>query len=219
MDGFAHFPRVGALFTEDFDLVGAAPEPEVIEPVFTAAELAAAREAAWRDGHDAGLQEAGAADVAVTRQAMADVATQFAAERDTAAKRDEEAAEAIARLLLDSLAATFPTLCARYGDQEVRAIARIVLPALTHEAAITVRAHPRTAAALAQEIARLEPELAEHVQTIECEAMAPGDVRIAWRNGMAMREAASLWQQVASVLVPGGLLRADVTVKETIDGY
>ena len=35
MDGFASFPRVGALFAEDFDLPETAPEPEVIDPVFS----------------------------------------------------------------------------------------------------------------------------------------------------------------------------------------
>ena len=130
----------------------------------------------------------------------------------------QKLAEAIARLLLDSLAATFPTLCARYGDAEVRAIIRAVLPALTQEAAITVRAHPRTAAALAAEIAHLDPDLVAHVQTVECDAMPPGDVRIAWHNGTATRDAAALWQQVAAVLAPAGLLRTDAAIKETVDG-
>ena len=37
--------------------------------------------------------------------------------------------------------------------------------------------------------------------------MAPGDVRIAWHNGAATRDAAALWQQVAAILAPAGLLR------------
>ena len=55
---------------------------------------------------------------------IAAIAEQFAAEREAAAARAEQSAEAIARLLLDSLAAIFPALCARYGDAEVRAIVR-----------------------------------------------------------------------------------------------
>jgi flagellar biosynthesis/type III secretory pathway protein FliH len=218
MDGFAHRPTVGTLFAEDFDSPEAAPEPEVIDPVFTAGELSAARATAWREGHAAGLQQAAETDAAMTRQAMAAIAEQFVAERDAAASRAEQSAEAIARLLTASLAATFPTLCARYGDAEVRAIVRTVLPALTQETAITVRAHPRTAAAVAQEIARLDPDLVAHVQAVDCNAMPPGDVRIAWHNGGATRDAAALWQQVAAVLVPAGLMRADAAIKETADG-
>ena len=78
MDGFTHFAKVGTLFAEDFDLPEVAPEPEVIEPVFSAGELTAAREAAWRDGHDAGLQDAATSDAAATRQAIAAIAEQFA---------------------------------------------------------------------------------------------------------------------------------------------
>jgi hypothetical protein len=159
MDGFANHPTVGKLFAEDFDSPEAAPEPEVIDPVFTLGELSAARATAWHDGHAAGLQEAAETDAAATRQALTAIVEQFAAERDEAAARAEQSAEAIARLLTASLAATFPTLCARHGDAEVRAIVRTVLPALTQETAITVRAHPRTAAAVTQEIARLDPDL------------------------------------------------------------
>jgi flagellar biosynthesis/type III secretory pathway protein FliH len=219
MDGFGHLPRMGVLFTEDFDAVAAAPpEPEVIEPVFSIAELTAAREAAWQEGHDAGLRAATESEAAVTRQTLTAIAEQFAAERAAAAERAEQAAEAIASMLLDSLAAAFPTLCARYGDAEVRAIVRIVLPALTQEAAITVRAHPNTARAVSQEIARLDPDLAALVHLVECDAMSPGDVRIAWRNGSAVRDATALWQQVAAVLMPAGLLRPDVMIRETVDG-
>jgi hypothetical protein len=124
-------PASGALFTEDFDKPDPMPEPEAAAPVFSAAELAGAREAAWRDGRDAGLREAAASDAAATRAAMKAFAEQFAEECAAAASRAETAAEALTRLLMESLAAVFPTLCSRYGDAEVRAVARTVLPALT----------------------------------------------------------------------------------------
>jgi flagellar assembly protein FliH len=218
MDGFTHFSKVGTLFAEDFDMPEAASEAEVIEPVYSAVELAAARDAAWREGHEAGLQGAATSEAAATRQAIAAFAEQFATECDAVTVRAEQSAEAIARLLLDSLAAIFPTLCVHYGDAEVRAIVRAVLPALTQELAITVRANPRTAHALSQEIARLDPDLAAHVHAIDCDEMSPGDVRIAWHNGTATRDAAALWQQVAAVLAPAGLLRADAAIRETVNG-
>jgi flagellar biosynthesis/type III secretory pathway protein FliH len=218
MDGFTRFSKAGALFGEDFDKPEAASEPEVIEPVFSTIDIAAAREAAWHEGHDAGLQDAATKDTAATHQAIAAFAEQFATECAAAAARAEQSAEAIARLLLDSLAAIFPTLCVRYGDAEVRAIVRAVLPALTQEPTITVRAHPHTARALEQEFARLDPDLAAHVQAVDCDAMSPGDVRIAWHNGTATRDAAALWQQVAAVLAPAGLLRADAAIREMVNG-
>jgi hypothetical protein len=200
MDGFAFGLKPGTLFGEDFDLPDAAPEPEVIEPVFSASEVADARETAWREGNAAGLSESIDGDVVATRRAVEAIAASVAAECNAAAARAEQTAEAIAGLLLDSLAATFPALCVRYGDAEVCA----VLPALTREEAITIRANPVTAAAVAGEFARLDPDLAAHVRTIECDAMPRGDVRIAWHNGGATRDAA-------------GLMRVDAMIRETIN--
>ncbi len=51
-----------------------------------------------------------------------------------------------------------------------------------------------------------------------CDDMMPGDLRIAWRNGFAVRDATALWQQVAEILAPAGLLRIDAGVKERADG-
>ena len=218
MDGFTHFANVGTLFAEDFDVPEVVPDAEVIEPVYSVSELTAAREAAWREGHDAGSQDAATSDAAATHQAIVAFAEQFATECVAATARAEESAEAIARLLLDSLAAIFLTLCVRYGDAEVRAIVRTVLPALTQEPTIAVRAHPHTVRALTQEIARLDPDLATHVQAVDCDTMSPGDVRIAWHNGTATRDAAALWQQVAAILAPAGLLRADAAIRETVNG-
>ena len=147
---------LGRLFAEDFDRPETAPEPEAVEPVYSAGDLAAARDAAWQDGREAGLKEAAATDAAATHRATEALVEQFPMACDAPASRAEQWAEAIARLLLDSLAAAFPALCARYGDAEVRSIVRSVLPALSQEPTVTVRAHPRTASAVRQEIARLD---------------------------------------------------------------
>jgi flagellar assembly protein FliH len=214
MDVSADISRSDVLFAEDFDLPEDAPdpeviEPEVIEPTFSIAELTEARKAAWREGHAAGVQAAAADSVAAVHETVLAISTQLAAERDVAAARAEQSATAIARLLLDSLNATFPVLCERYGNAEARSVMRIVLPALTQEPAITVRSNPRTERAVAEEVARLDPDLSARVQTIACEEMAPGDVHVTWRNGAATRDAAALWEQVLRVLAP---------IKEMIDG-
>jgi flagellar assembly protein FliH len=214
MDGIAQMFRSDVLFAEDFDAPEVVPEPEVIEPedvepTFSIADLTEVRATAWREGHAAGMQAAAADSVAAVHETAVAIAAQLAAERDVAAARAEESATAIARLLLDSLNTTFPSLCARYGEAEARAVMRIVLPALTQEPTIIVRCNPRTSQAVAEEVSRLNPELAARVQTIACDEMAPGDVRVTWRNGAATRDAAALWEQVLQVLAP---------VRETIDG-
>ena len=104
------------------------------------------------------------------------IAAQFADARDAAATLAEQTADAIARLLLDSLAAAFPVLCASCGEVEVQAIVRSVLPALNQEQAVTVRTNPLTARSLLREVGRLDPDFAARVQIVECNSMTPGDV-------------------------------------------
>jgi flagellar biosynthesis/type III secretory pathway protein FliH len=224
MDGSVHFRPssrpLGALFEEDFDQPERVAEPDAIEPVYSAADLTNLSEAAWREGNAAGQQEAAASDAATTRRAIESLAAQCTDARDAATARAEQTADAIARLLLDSLAAAFPVLCACYGEAEVQAIVRSVLPALTQEQVVTVRTNRLTAPALVREIGRLDPALAARVQIVECDAMTPGDVKIDWHNGRAIRDATALWEQVAAVLAPAGLLRTDVVFnrEETVNG-
>src|SRR6516164_3015864 len=100
MDGSVHWrpspASFGTLFEEDFDQPEAdAAEPEAIEPVFSAADLADARAAAWREGKTAGVAEAAAGEAAATRHAVESLAAQFAEARDMAVMHAEQSADAI----------------------------------------------------------------------------------------------------------------------------
>jgi flagellar assembly protein FliH len=211
MDHRHHIP--GVLFAEDFDQVEQSlpdpdptPEPEVIEPTYTAADIAAAREQGFLDGHAEATTAAATSDQTAIRNALAAIARQLEAARDESAAIADASADAVARLLLQTLATLFPALCARHGEAELTAVLRVVLPALTAEPAITVRANPHNAPALAREIARLDPDLVARIQLVPTDALARGGVRIAWRHGTAVRDAAALWAQVADVLGQAGLL-------------
>ena len=71
---------------------------------------------------------------------------------------------------------------------------------------MTIRLNPHLAGAVAQEIERLEPDLCDHIQVVPTDAIPEGDVRIAWRNGGAVRDTAALWSEIASILGANGLL-------------
>jgi len=205
---FERRPSGKVLFAEDFDLLPArdnAPEPEVIEPTFSAAELEAARAEAWQAGSDAASADAAVADHAVIRQAIATIAEQLAAAHNELLDLAEQSAATIARLLLGSLGVVLPELATRYGEAELHAIIRIVLPGLFKEPAVTLRINPQHCTTVAREIERLDPDLAARLQIVPTESIPAGDVRIAWRNGGATRDAAALWDQVAATLALGGL--------------
>jgi hypothetical protein len=112
----------------------------------------------------------------------------------------------VARLLLAALGTLLPDLCARFGAAEVAAVARALLPALRHEPAACARAHPDTCAELASLLETRDPDLRSMLRLVATEAMAPGDVRIEWQNGAAVRDGAALWRAAAAVLSPLDLL-------------
>jgi flagellar assembly protein FliH len=208
-------PTGERLFGEDFDSAPPPPpEPEVIEPTFSAAELEAARDEGFESGRAAALAEAAAADHAAIREAVARIAEHLHDARDAAADVATRCAEAVARVLLDSLSVALPALCARHGDAELAAVMATLLPALAQEPAITVRVHPHHAAALGHEIERLDPDVAARCRVVGAAAMAPGDLQVAWRNGNATREVSKLWDQVAEALGATGLLDAEAAVQE-----
>jgi flagellar biosynthesis/type III secretory pathway protein FliH len=196
----------GVLFAEDFDVLPEtdAAEPEVIEPVFTQAEIAAAR----AEAHAAALAEAERRHDGATRAALDAIAVQMRAAATEAALVAERSAEAIAGALFAALAAALPDTCARHGAAEVAAVARAVLPALMQEPSVTVRVNPHAQAAVAREIARLEPGLARRVVLTATDALDPGDIRIDWQDGAASRNTADVWARIAETLAPLGLAAA-----------
>src|SRR5262249_27465487 len=74
------------LFADDCDLPPEPAEPEVIEPIYSAAELAEAREAGRHDGHATALAEAAASDTAAMRETIEAIASEFATAHKTAAR-------------------------------------------------------------------------------------------------------------------------------------
>ena len=213
------FDSAHPLFGEDFDRpkpVTPPPKTKPPEPVYTAADLQTARAEALREGHAAGLAEADSATEALARGALLTIAERLDTARAAATDIAEEAAEAVARLLMDTLAAAFPALCAGHAEGELRAIVRAVLPHLHEDPIITVRASPHMTVALTEEIAALEPDLMDRVRLIPTDAVAVGDLRIAWRAGSARRDTAQLWAEIEAVLAPAGLLSQSTSASNSV---
>ena len=215
--------RPAILFAEDFDAppgitvldeppeespppAPPPPPPPPPPPSFSEAELAAARAEAYAEGHRSGLAQAAADRAEVTRQMLGTIATRLEASRTEVTRLAEEQGEAVSRLLMGTLARMLPAVCARHGAAEVAALTRAVLPALVREPRVTMRLSPHVVHAVEQELARLDPELHGRVVLVPTDAVAPGDVRITWQDGAAIRDAAALWREVAEALAPLDLL-------------
>jgi flagellar assembly protein FliH len=199
------------LFDEDFDQPPPSDEPEVIQPVFTLAEILAARDEAARESRDEALAEADASARAAAQLALTAIAAQVAAARSEVTSIAEQSSEAIARLLLGCFATAFPALSARHGTDELTAVIRAILPALHREPKITVRINPHHVTALTEEFRTFDTDLAARVRLLATDAVALGDARITWENGAATRDTTSLWQQIENVLASTGLVDATIT--------
>jgi hypothetical protein len=209
-----HRPSVlGVLYAEDFDDTGdhgaaapdPVPEPEIIEPVFTAAELDAARaEASLAGQADAERGLAGSRTQLLARVAST-IEEACAGAREVA----EQAAEGVARCMLGALAACLPSLCEQHGAAELRAFVRTLLPALTDEPRVIVRINPAMMAMMQSEIGSLDDEVAERVQLLATEAVPPGDARVTWGEGSAVRDTSRARAAFEVGLAELGLLQSE----------
>jgi len=202
------------LFDEDFDLPASPPEPEIIQPLFTAAELMAARDEAARDSRDATLAEAEDSTRMAVGRALEEIAAQLRDARAEALTLAEQSSEALVCLLLGCFASAFPALSARHGQAELIAMLREILPVLHREPKITIRLSPHLLANMSEEIHAMDADHAGRVRLIATDALRPGDIRVNWENGAASRDMVSLWAQIESILAPAGLLNAEQIVKE-----
>jgi hypothetical protein len=201
-----------ALFAEDFDLpTPEAPDPDQdpIELAFNPEQMEAARVVAFDNGYAAGRAAVLAEDEAGLRSVVEKLADELLATAESAQQFGEQAAEAIARLLMSSFRRALPALCAAYGEGEARAATNLVLSGLSREPNIVIRVNPQTIPALKVEIAGMDPDLADRVHFSPTDAMAIGDLRITWKDGLAVRDSSKIWQEIATILAPNGLLPDD----------
>ena len=205
---------LGVLYAEDFDdevqdlaaqEPGSVPEPELIEPVFTLAELDAARAEARQAGRaeaEHGLSESRNRLLALLAEGMAEA-------RAGAYAAAEAGAEGVARCMLTALSTCLPQLCQRHGAAELRALVRTLLPALSEEPRITIRVNPHMLPAMQAEIAVLDAEIAERVHVLPTDALEPGDARVTWADGSAIRDTARARAAFAEGLASLGLLQRE----------
>ncbi len=201
-------PLPGVLFAEDFDEPprrpappAPPPEPEEIEPVYSLADL----ERAHADGVLAGRAEAQSDQARALANAIAAIGAQLQDAGPAAARVAEAAAEALAQMLLAMLSAALPTLCRRHGEAEARAVMAAVLPALSGLPRVHVRAHPSIMDGLAAELRSLAPEVAEVAVLSASDTMLPGDIRLSWQDGSAVRDTAGLLAEIDGILGEIGL--------------
>ncbi len=214
---FSSRPSVlGVLYAEDFDDDGEStphaaehpvPEPEIIEPSFTSTELDVAR----AEARAAGRTEVEHGLAATRLHMLSLLATGIADSRAGARDAAMAAAESMAKLMLTILNLCLPAMCKSHGAAELSALAKTILPGLIDEPKIVVRVNPQMVPTMQAEVAALDFELAERIQVLPTDAVAPGDARISWGDGSVIRDAGSARRMVEDALASMGLLQREMT--------
>jgi len=205
------------LFADDFDAVAVArtaepsPPPPPPPPSYGQHDLDAACAVARAEGFAQGREAAATATATQVAATLARVTQQLDDAAEQAGRVADESATAMARMLIGAVLAGFPLLRERHGGDELRQLIRVALRGLLLETRVTCYVHPSMAPLIEQELAHIRPGERAHIGIEPSDDMPPGDARIAWPHGAAVRDTVRAHAEILGILAPLGLL-PDATV-------
>ncbi len=214
------------LFAEDFDASldhsseealdsEASQTPAEPVPTFSAEQIEAARQLGYEEGKREGEAAAKASAAALAAQAISRIAEAMRRADAEAARIAEETADSFVRLLLDTLFAILPGLCARYADAEIAAMIKAIVPPLRAEPRVRIVIHPDQKLAVEKELLSLEREYRQRIFVETDFAIPRGDARITWQNGSALRNSRQAIAALKEAFLPLGLLSETSSTAET----
>lgn len=203
------------MFSEDFDrapMMDHAPPPN---PDADPDRLERARTAGWDDGYATGYAAGQADRAAETHELARHIAHRIEALAKVSTRRIDEAAQALAELLLTMLNQAFPVLCERYGVAEIAAVATAILPNLERLAFIQVTVAREHLTFFREYIQTLDKRLAEKTTVMAHERCGRADIFISWPDGDAARDGREIWQDITEALQLHGLNIAPIDAPPT----
>jgi len=178
------------------------PDPALLEAVRVEAE-AAGHATGHAEGLAEGLAQGRAMQAAEQEAAIQRALVRLAEGMDKAAEAGrrtaEESAEALAEMLAAVLDHALPGACATSGAEIVAHLLVPLLPAIADRPEAVLRVAPDLAEAIA---ARMPPRGPEVVADA---AIAPGDARLAWRDGALVVSLEARRTAVAEALRAAGI--------------
>jgi flagellar assembly protein FliH len=200
----------GILYAEDFDSPPVSREPEPPppppEPVFSAADLEAARASGHQEGFSAAKTDAEALRADLHVAALQSLADAMASTRKEAAEIAEQRAKSLSGAVMAVLSAALPKVTEAHAKEELTAVLEALLPGLQAEPVLRVRVHPDLEGcvrAVWKTLSQDEP--AGELQLTADPEMVPGDIRLSWADGRAVRNTAEVWEGIRQALAPLGM--------------
>lgn len=193
-------------------------EPEVIDPAdliptFSEEQVEAARAEGYAEGKTEGTRLAVQSREQLTANTLRAISESFtmmfAAEYDREKIYEQEAL----RLTLETLRKLFPVLNARFGQDEISAVILSVLQSGSRKAVITIEVSPDDAQSIEDLLAGhwTDKETAPRYRVLAQKDLNPGQCRLSWEDGGAVRDAEALADKIARSL--GDLLGVSAPAK------
>jgi len=198
----------GILFAEDFDDVlteprradALIPEPPPLPPSLTDDDVRAARCEGFAAGRDAAMAEAALRLHDATRDALQLLAQSLPALADQRLRQIDEAVEVAARLIFTALAALLPSLALRHAPQEIAHLLHDVIADLAPDRALSLTVAPGLLDSMRTALADLPRDQARRVVLQGEESLVPGDARLSWEGGAAVRQTRPVLDSVTDIL-------------------
>lgn len=177
-------------------------EPEIVVPTFSEEELGEAREEAYKEGFEAGRKEAAEATeeklLSTVEKACEEMSAiynaQYEANRDIA-KEMISVASAIAKKM-------FPDLNARNALGEIERVVQETLSAITEEPRVQIMVPPDLRESFLERLTTMTNRAGfdGKVFVNPDASLNPGDCRIEWSNGAAVRDSEALWEMIDEIV-------------------
>lgn len=194
-------PRIApvdmAAYVEDEVMVEEEPPPPP-PPTFSEEELTLAREQAFEQGRQTGLQEAAQTLEQMVGMAMASAAHYLqslsaaqTAEAETMAREAAAVAVTIVRKL-------HPEFARRHGVEEIESAVLDCLSHLDRLPKVTVKVAPALVEAVKEKAKGLAQQVSFDGKLVVAgdASLAPGDCRVEWGDGGAERDQSAVWAQI-----------------------
>jgi flagellar assembly protein FliH len=180
-----------------------APPPEpVAKAEFTQAQLDAAKEEGYIQGHGAALEEAATAREHYAADALNVIAQGLAALNTQQAEANKELASLAMRMVYGLARRLLPEHAQAHAVDSIEAFVRKVLPLAVGEPRLVVRSHPMISEDLE---ARLKDVFARSAfqgtfTVVTDYEVQPGDCRLEWDGGGADRDESRIWAEIREVV-------------------
>jgi len=176
-------------------------KPEV-KAEFTQAQLEAAREEGYIQGHSTALEEAGTSREHYVADAINLIAQNLAKIDENQRAANEALANDAMRMAYGVISKLLPEIGRQYALENVEGFIRQILPVAVGEARLLIRAHEMIAAELEERLKDVftRAGFQGHYSVVVDYEVQPGDCRVEWDGGGAERDEARIWHNIREVI-------------------